>query len=245
MSILDKVTFVLVETSHPGNIGAAARAMKTMGLTRLALVKPLRFPCAEATARAAGADDLLHHAALPETVAEAVAGAQFVLGTTARSRHLEAPVMAPREAAAEIVAQSALGPCTVLFGPEKTGLCNDDLGRCQRTVRIPTGPDFQSLNLAMAVQVIAYELRLAALADAPAESERGARPASAEALAALNEHLMQSMIDVGYFDPERPKLLPQRISRMLAKADLEAAEVQILRGFLSAVQRGRGGGRPS
>lgn len=240
MSALDNISFVLVETSHPGNIGASARAMKTMGLSRLALVRPLKFPCAEATARAAGADDLLHHADRPDSVAEAVAGAQFVLGTTARTRHLEAPVMNPRDAAAEIIRQSALGPCAVLFGPEKTGLSNDDLARCQRSVRIPTGPTFQSLNLAMAVQIIAYELQLAAAAGVPgAAAERRARPASADALAALDEHLMQTMVEVGYFDPERPKLLPQRISRMLAKADLEAAEVQILRGFLSAVQRKR------
>ena len=155
------IRIVLAGISHPGNIGAAARAMKTMGLDRLCLVAPGRFPAAEATVMAAGADDVLERAQVFDDVRSAVADCGLVVGTTARARHLPWRVLEPREAAAEIAAASATGEVAVLFGAERTGLTNEEIELCQRLLTIPTGPSYASLNVAMAVQVVAYELLLA------------------------------------------------------------------------------------
>lgn len=235
-ALLARVRLVLVETSHPGNIGATARAMKTMGLAQLVLVRPRFFPSAEATARASGADNLLQAAVVVDSLEAAVADCSLVLGTTARPRHLELPVLTPREAAGWVAMQSATATIALVFGREQAGLSNDELARCQRAIRIPTAADFSSLNIAQAVQICAYEFRLQALNERAVQAvESGDPPATAGELTALVEHAKRTMTRVDYFDPARPKLLPQRLLRLVNRPGLAHSEVQILRGFLTAV----------
>jgi TrmH family RNA methyltransferase len=235
---LARVRIVLVATTHPGNIGAAARAMKTMGLGALALVTPLRFPSAEATARAAGADDILAAAGVHDTLEEAVAGCRIVYGTTARERRIAWPTETVRDAAALIAA--CADPVAVVFGRERSGLTNAELDCCQRAIHIPTSADYRSLNLAQAVQICAYEIRLAHDASmAPSRSARRARldaDASADELDALRAHCLRVMEAVDYYNPQAPKLLERRLKRLLSRADLKHSETQFLRGFLTAIE---------
>jgi len=241
---LDNVTVVLVGTTHPGNIGAAARAMKTMGLTRLALVAPRHFPHAEATARASGADDVLAGAAVYDSLAAALAGHVLAFGTTARARRLEWPVLDPRETAVEIARESERGRVALVFGREQSGLSNDELALTQRAVRIPTAEQYASLNLAQAVQVLAYEVGYVVHAARQAAEGEGAgrtpkaaadRPATADEVAGLAGHLERAMVRVGYLDPARPKLMRRRLGRLGARARFLNSEVQFLRGFLTRV----------
>lgn len=234
---LNRVRVVLVEPTHPGNVGASARAMKAMGLARMCLVAPERFPSAEATARAAGADDVLHHASIVQSLDEAVADCGFVLGTTARSRHLEWPVIGPREGARRAVGHTVHAPVAVVFGRERSGLTNEEVDRCQALVRIPSEADFSSLNVAAAVQVVAYELRLAALGmDAATVSSR-ARDVTSKDLEGLFRHLEETLVDIGYLDPAAPRLLMRRLRRLFGRAAPDRAEINILRGILSAASR--------
>lgn len=230
---------VLVETSHPGNIGSAARAMKAMGLTDLRLVAPERFPDPEATALAVGAADLLERATVHGTLAEALVGASRVYGSSARGRRVDWPTVTPREAAREIAALDEV-EVALVFGPERTGLSNEDLDLCQRLVAIPTVADFSSLNLAQAVQVIAYEVFVARHARDSVAPRRGRRAseraARADEVAGLLEHSLAVMTTVGFHDPARPKLLERRLSRLCGRAGLIDSEVQILRGFLAALE---------
>ncbi|MGH8583712.1 MAG: RNA methyltransferase [Gammaproteobacteria bacterium] len=227
---------VLVGTTHPGNIGAAARAMKTMGLSRLCLVNPQRFPCAEATARAAGADDILHRAQVFPTLAEAVAGATWVVGSSARVRGLPWPTLTPRAWAPHMLAAARTAPVALVFGPEHSGLSNSALEHCQALVHIPTDAGFGSLNLAAAVQVLAYELRLAASVENGTKPERRLPSYAPQAeLERLYVHLEQTMVGVGFLDPEKPRRLLRRMKRLLNRARLEQNEVNILRGFLTAI----------
>ncbi len=243
--LLDRVCCVLVEPSHPGNIGAAARALKTMGIGRLALVKPRVFPSPEATARASGADDVLAAATVHSTLAEAIADCAIAVGTTARARYIEWPVEAPRDAAAWIAARPGAPRVALVFGREQAGLTNAEMALCQRMIRIPTNPEYSSLNLAQAVQLCAYEVRLQALAAAVPAAAPQAAPgetlATAAELAQLTAHWLRVMTRVDYFDPDKPKLLPRRVRRLLNKAALLHSEAQILRGFLTAVERTLGG----
>lgn len=232
---LDQVRIVLVGTTHPGNIGATARAMKAMGLSDLRLVQPARFPAAEATARAAGADDLLSRARVHETLAEALDGSALVVGTTARERHIEWPSLRPRDAAVELLGTGQ--PAALVFGRERSGLTNDELALCQRAVHIPTDENFRSLNLAQAVQVCAYELRLSAIGAGKSVERRSSDPmATATELEQLNDHCLRVMAASGYLNPEHPKLLERRLRRFLGRAQLRHSESQIVRGFLSAIE---------
>ena len=241
---LSGVRVVLVEPSHPGNIGAVARAMKTMGLARLHLVRPRRFPSAEATARAAGADDLLVAAVVCEDLPQALGGCAFAVATSARSRHLPWPGLDPAACAREAL---ALAPAEValVFGREATGLTNSEIDLCQATVRIPTDDEFPSLNLGGAVQVLAYELRRAALAGEGAASasplhsrelEREPRARVGE-LDAFYSHLEHTLVDIGYLDPSAPRLLMRRLRRLFSRAGMLRSELAILRGVLRAAQR--------
>ena len=233
--LLSRVSIVLIETSHPGNIGAAARAMKTMGLSRLDLVNPREFPSAAATARASGADDVLMRARRHDRLETAIADCGMVVGTTARSRHLEWPVGTPRALASELSMLPSDTRCAIVFGREQSGLSNEELAWCQRVIRIPTDEQFSSLNLAQAVQICSYELRLAAL------GERASAPVDDEPFATTEEvangiaHLMRVMAQVGFYNPSRPKLLPIRLQRLLHRSDLKRSEVRILRGFCTAI----------
>lgn len=233
---LTRVRIVLVGTSHPGNIGATARAMKVMGLSSLHLVAPARFPAAEATARAAGADDLLARAGVHDSLDAALAGVRTVYGTTARTRHIDWPAQTPREAAADIA--GCEDEVAIVFGRERSGLTNEELDRCQRAIHIPTSATFRSLNLAQAVQICAYEVALAASAQAAPPAVRRGRddpPASAAELESLRAHCLAVMAAAGYYDPARPKLLERRLQRLFNRAGLLHSETQILRGFLTAV----------
>lgn len=239
---LSRVRIVLVGTTHPGNIGAAARAMKVMGLDALHLVQPARFPSAEATAMAAGADDLLARAAVHESLEAALDGCAMAYGTTARERHIGWPTLSPRAAAEAIAAEAQ--PVALVFGRERAGLSNAELDRCQRAIAIPTDAAFRSLNLAQAVQICAYELRLAHLGDVrPVTPRVGADDpaAGAREIDDLTRHCLAVMAAVGYHDPARPKLLERRLARLFGRAGLLHSEAQILRGFLGAIEARLGG----
>ena len=238
--------FVLIETSHPGNIGAVARAMKNMALEDLVLVNPLRFPDPEATARASGADDVLARARVVGSLAEAIDGCGLVFATTARERDSYYRVVDARTAARRIVAEAGSTdggsrPAAVLFGTERTGLTNEQLGNAQALLRIPANPAYASLNLAAAVQVACYELATAASAfTPPAEPER--TPATVEEIEAFHAHLERAMIASGFLDPAMPKRLMERMRRLFARAGLEREEVQFLRGMLAAFEKQRAKG---
>jgi TrmH family RNA methyltransferase len=240
----DRVRVVLVDTSHPGNIGAAARAMWTMGLRRLSLVRPKHYPSAEATARAAGADALLYEAALFESLDQALADCVWVVGTTVRSRHFELPRLSPRDFAARAADEIRLGDVALVFGREQAGLSNAELDLCQAVVSIASNPQFSSLNLAAAVQVFSYELQLA-LDDGAPERDASPRDAGVAAPTAaemegLYTHMQQTLTDIGYYDPDAPKLLMRRLRRLYGRARPDRTELNILRGILAAAQRAAG-----
>jgi len=250
------VRIVLVETSHPGNIGAAARAMKTMGLFDLALVRPQAFPSDEATARASGAADLLERASVHDSLPDAIADCGFVVGTSARARSVEWPTIEPRECAARLLdAIDAENRTAIVFGPEHSGLTNEALARCAVHVQIPTQPDFSSLNLGMAVQVLCYELRIAALERARRTFERGgerggsdpdpahARPrlATAAELESFHEHLERVLVESGFLREDHPRQLKLKLRRIFQRAALDRNEIDILRGVLTSLEPSRRG----
>ncbi|MCC5870146.1 MAG: tRNA (cytosine(32)/uridine(32)-2'-O)-methyltransferase TrmJ [Gammaproteobacteria bacterium] len=226
---------VLLRTTHPGNIGAAARAMKTMGLRELVLVSPRAFPHDEATARASGADDVLAAARVCGDLDEALTGCRLVMGASARLRSVAWPQLAPPQAAARLLADGAQGPVALLFGTEKSGLSNEELDRCQVLVNIPANAQYSSLNLSMAVQVLAYELRMAWLAGAHGAPAREVPLARAEDLARFYEHLQRVLTNAGFLDPAQPRQLMRRLRRLFARAEPDEQELNILRGMLSAV----------
>ncbi|MEN9704191.1 MAG: hypothetical protein RLZZ393_70 [Pseudomonadota bacterium] len=237
--------FVLVDTSHPGNIGAVARAMKNMALSELVLVNPRQFPDPEATARASGADDVLARARVVPTLAEALQGCGFVMATTARERDQVFRVYEVREAALRLVEEARAAPpgqsVAVLFGTERFGLTNDQLQSAHALLRIPANPDYESLNIAMAAQLIAYEILMARRGAAGAPSVPREVPlADAADMERLYDHLKQAMDEVDFRDRTQSGThLMNRIRRFLNRAELDANEVNILRGFLTAVQNRR------
>jgi tRNA/rRNA methyltransferase len=237
---LDRIRVVLCQTSHPGNIGAAARALKTMGLTRLVLVRPRSFPHPDADARATGALDVLQAALCCESLDQALSGATFVCALSARRRDLTPEVSDVRVAAQELIQHADSEQVAVVFGPENVGLSIDDVSRCHRLVRIPANPAYSSLNLAASVQVMAYELRCACdMAGEGGPQGSDVQPVDHEEIERLITHLEQTMLATGFLDPARPGRLIQRMRRMFARARPEAEEVAILRGFLHSVTDAR------
>ena len=236
------VRIVLVGTTHPGNIGAAARAMKNMGLDDLMLVQPKYFPHDDATARASGAEDLLESARVVDTLDSALADCSYVAGASARSRSIGWPSMAPRECAQRLASESAHGIAAVVFGPEKSGLTNDDLDRCHALLTIPTEPGFGSLNLGMAVQIISYELRLARTSAAPDAAGRAIPLATGAELGHFYAHLERVLKASGFLDPDNPRQLMRRLKRLFARAMPDQNEINILRGMLAALDPGRDDG---
>ena len=250
----ERVRIVLVGTQHPGNIGAAARAMKTMGLARLVLVAPEKAPNADTEAMAAGADDLVAAAPVFETLADAVADCALVLGCTARSRRVQLEQLEPAEGAARALAFAAQGPVALVFGRERTGLDNNELQLCHASIHIPSDPAFSSLNLAAAVQVLSYEVRVAALAG------EGARPAAAPSVVASEEgpaphqelegffaQLAETLDAIDFHKGRTPDSAMRKLRRLYLRAGLGSAEVRLLRGVLADTQRmamlaGRTGG---
>ncbi|KAF1027667.1 MAG: tRNA (cytidine/uridine-2'-O-)-methyltransferase TrmJ [Burkholderia plantarii] len=227
--------FVLVEPSHPGNVGAAARALKTMGFSRLVLVSP-RVPEVladpEAIAMASGADDVLAAARIVPTLAEALAGVQWSIALTARSREYGPPRLAPRAAAEEACRQASSGDMAFVFGNERTGLSNEHVDLCSAIAHIPANPDYSSLNLAQAIQVLAYEMRIALLSRSPEQPEAAAGTlASSEEIEQMFAHLQSALVALDFLDPRNPKKLMPRLRRLFSRSGLEPEEVNILRGI--------------
>ena len=234
---LDRIRVVLSRTSHPGNIGAAARAMKTMGLRDLWLVAPEAFPDEVATARASGAADLLESARVVGTLQEALADTVFSAALTARRRELSLPRMQARDAARELVARSEDGIVALVFGNETSGMTNEEVGLCSLPVTIPTDPEFSSLNLGAAVQVLSYELRMAALGEAAAApADVQAEPATHADFEGFMSHLERVVTASGFHDPANPRRLLPRMRRLFNRVRLEKEEVAILRGMLTTFE---------
>jgi tRNA/rRNA methyltransferase len=230
-NLLNNVRVVLSHTTHPGNIGAAARAMKTMGLSRLYLINPRHFPDAQAEAMAAGADDLLRDAVVCSSLDEALQGCVFVAGMSARVRDISHEVLTPREAMPMLAQHAAQQSAALLFGTEMSGLTNDELARCQVMVRIPVNPAYTSLNLAAAVQLVCYELRLAAGAGESGAPELS--PASAEHLEGFFRQLETTLTEIEFLSNKQPTKLMQKLRRLYARARLEEEEINMLRGILT------------
>lgn len=236
--IVPHVRIVLVGTSHPGNIGAVARAMKNMGLDSLHLAaSEAPFPSPEAQARASGADDVLDQAVVHAGLDAALADCGFALGLSARLRSLPWPVVEPREAAVLALEKAAEAPVALVFGREKSGLTNEELARCQALVHIPANPDYSSLNLAMAVQIMAYEMRLAARAGAQVDDRAASEhpPATLEEMEHFYSHLESAMVGAGFLNPANPRHLMRRLRRLFNRARPDQNELNILRGILSAL----------
>jgi TrmH family RNA methyltransferase len=238
------VRIVLVGTSHPGNIGAAARAMKAMGLMELTLVRPKRFPSAVASARATGAVDILENARVVDTLVEAIADCDYVAGTSARLRTVQLPIVDPRECANAINERIGHERAAIVFGPERSGLTNDDLSRCRVLLNIPTVPGFSSLNLAMAVQIVGYELRMT-IAPPIAPVEREVPAATAAELEHFHRHLEQVLTDAGFLHPEHQRQIKLKLRRIFHRAAPDQNELNILRGMLTALDPNKRGERRS
>lgn len=233
---LDHIRIVLSRTSHPGNIGAAARAMKTMGLSRLVLVDPAVFPDPVAEARASGAADILANATVVDSLDQALQGCVLVAALTARKRELAAPAQWARAAALELGHAAREHEIALVFGNETSGLSNEDLRLCHMPVMVPANPQYSSLNLGAAVQLMCYELRMACVEPGDAPYLEGA-PATFEEVEGLYRHLERAMTASGFYDPANPKRLWPRVRRLFGRIRLEREEVGILRGLLSALEK--------
>lgn len=240
------IHFVLVNTTHAGNIGAAARAMKTMGFASLRLVNPCRYQTADSLARASGADSIVRDAEVFSSLDDAIADCHQIYGTSARSRSLEWTVVTAREAAESIAVSLASGQAAqeqgtgektaVVFGRERSGLTNEELALCQHRLWIPSNPEFSSLNLGSAVQVVAYELAMAAAFGTVTDTEPATEPlADAAAMARFYTHLEQTLIATGFLDPDNPRHLLRRLKRYFGRNQPTETELNIFRGILTSV----------
>ncbi len=239
-SPLDNIRIVLVNTSHPGNIGAVARAMKNMCLSQLYLVAPKKFPHDEAVWRAANADDLLEKAIVVETLGEAIGDCQLVIGTSARERTVPWPLLDPRNCMSRAISEAASGhEVALVFGREDRGLTNEELQRCNLHVHIPANPEYSSLNLGMAVQVLSYELRMQQLSgELAGDAMEGwdQPPADNDAMERYLVHLEETLRDLKFLRPEAPKKLMTRLRRLYQRTRLDEMEVNLLRGILTSTQ---------
>lgn len=238
--VFENVRIVLVNTTHPGNIGGAARAIKNMGLSRLYLVAPKDYPADRAVWRAANALDVLDNAVVVDTVDEAIAGCGLVVGTSARERRIPWPLLNPRECGERVWAEAATHDVAILFGREDRGLTNEELHKCTYHVHIPSNPEYSSLNLAAAVQVLCYEVRMASLADEegklPPLQEWDVPPARMEDLELYFQHLEQALVDIGFHDRDNPRQTMARLRRLYSRIRMDEMELSILRGVLTAIQ---------
>ena len=236
------VAVVLVNTSHPGNIGASARAMKNMGLSRLVLVQPKEFPSGVAVGRAASAVDVLERAQVVNSLGEAIADCGLVIGASARSRSIPWPLLTPEQCARRALAETGRHRVALVFGREDTGLSNDELQLCHYHVRIPANPGYSSLNLAAAVLVVCYELYKAAMPeegdDVPTvEREWDQELATGEDVERFYEHLERVLVAVDFHDPGNPRHLMQRIRRLFGRIRIDVMEMNILRGMLTHIEK--------
>lgn len=247
--MFSNIRIVLINTSHPGNIGSAARAMKTMGLSNLYLVAPDLFPHDKAKEMASSAADLLETAVVVETLDEAIGDCSLVLGTSARSRAIPWPLLSPREVASKAMDEAKHHQVALLFGREQSGLTNEELQLCHYHIHIPSNPEYSSLNLSQAVQVLAYELRVAGLARAEEASPALLGPenedfwdfrrATSHEMEGFYEHLEKTLVGLDFLDPESPRKLMLRMRRLYNRARPDTMELNILRGMLSAVEKAK------
>lgn len=239
--ILKQIRVVLVNTTHPGNIGGVARAMKNMGLEKLYLVEPKEFPSQRAFQRAANALDILDNAVIVDNLDDALVDCGLVVGTSARSRGIPWPMLNPRECGHKAVSEAAEHQVALVFGREDRGLTNEELQRCTYHVHIPTNPDYSSLNLAAAVQVLAYESRMAALeaesGELPDLNDWDIPPAKHDALERYYEHLEQALVDIDFHNRDNPRQTMARLRRLYGRIRLDEMELAILRGMLTSIQR--------
>ncbi|NMY49880.1 tRNA (cytosine(32)/uridine(32)-2'-O)-methyltransferase TrmJ [Pseudomonas sp. WS 5011] len=249
--MLENIRVVLVGTSHPGNIGGAARAMKNMGLSQLVLVDPRDFPSEDAVARASGATDILDAAQVVATLEEALVGCRLVMGTSARDRHIPWPMLEPRECGGVACEQAQQGAQVALvFGREYAGLTNEELQRCHYHVHIPSDPAFSSLNLAAAVQVLAYEVRMAWLTTEGLPAKQSAvvdpdeEPVAADELESFYRHLEQALVEIRFLDPAKPRHLMSRLRRLYGRSAVSRLEMNILRGILTETIKAARGEHP-
>ena len=242
-SLMDYSNFikvVLVGTTHPGNIGAAARAIKTMGLSKLDLVCPKEFPSNEATYRSKAAKDILEKASIHETLFESVKGCEMVIGTSARNRKVPWPVLNPKNASKEInTAVKNNSKVAIVFGREDRGLTNEELGLCNLHIHIPTNEDYSSLNLAQAVQIVTYEIRMNFLESESLKNDQewDVELASAEQTERLIEHMDELMKEVEFYDVENPRKLLMRVRRFFKRSGIDVMETNIFRGLFSTIQK--------
>lgn len=243
-SVFSSLRFILVGTSHPGNVGAAARAIKTMGFSRLVLVKP-RFADVlkqeEAIAFASGAQDILENAVIVETLEEALQGCQFAAALSARLREYSPPIVTPRQFSENILANGH-AKCALVFGSERYGLSNEDVEQCHALINIPANPDYSSLNLAQAIMILAYECRMALL-DKENQPQRDehigfhGEPASVDQINGMFTHLETALTTIGFLNPDNPKKLMPRLRRLFSRSNLETEEVNILRGIARQIEK--------
>ncbi|KFC06645.1 tRNA:Cm32/Um32 methyltransferase [Trabulsiella guamensis ATCC 49490] len=239
--MLQNIRIVLVETSHTGNMGSVARAMKTMGLTNLWLVNPLVKPDSQAIALAAGASDVIGNAQIVDTLDEALAGCSLVVGTSARSRTLPWPMLDPRECGLKSISEATHAPVALVFGRERVGLTNDELQKCHYHVAIAANPEYSSLNLAMAVQVIAYEVRMAWLATQergePEQSHDETPYPLVDDLERFYGHLEKTLLATGFIRESHPGQVMNKLRRLFTRARPESQELNILRGILASIEQ--------
>ncbi|MEM7360118.1 MAG: RNA methyltransferase [Pseudomonadota bacterium] len=236
MLALDKVRIVLVRTFHPGNIGSAARSMKTMGLSDLCLVNPKDFPSPEANKMAAGAEDMLGHVRMASSVSEAIKDCTVVVASTARIRGYDLPELQPEQAAEMLVTGSQSSPVALIFGPERMGLHNEDIQYARYRVTIPANPEYNSLNLAAAVQTLSYELFKAASDESILSKKAQRELPPSEDIERLHIHLEKVLKDIRFLRPHQGETL-QRIRNLLARAEPDVQELNILRGILAAIEK--------
>ena len=237
-NLLNSVKVVLVGTTHPGNIGATARAMKNMGILDLALVEPKEFPSDVATFRSKAAKDILEKASVHRSLAEAVSECELVVGTSARERTVPWPVLNPREAAEEMHKSSRNGKVAIVFGREDRGLTNEELGLCNFHVHIPSDPEYSSLNLSQAVQILAYEIRLSYLKDQHVNKDYwDVELANNEQTERLINHMDELMQEVDFYDVENPRKLLVRVRRFFKRSKIDVMEANIFRGLFATIQK--------
>lgn len=240
MSNFDNIRIVLINTSHPGNIGGAARALKNMGLSRLYLVAPKEYPADRAVWRAASALDVLDNAVVVDNLDDAISGCGLVVGTSARGRRITWPLLNPRECGERVWQEAAQHDVAIIFGREDRGLTNEELHKCTYHVHIQSNPDYSSLNLAAAVQVLCYEVRMASMVDSegalPSFDEWDQPPAKAQDLEMYFQHLEQALVDIGFHDRDNPRQTMTRLRRLYGRIRLDEMELSILRGVLTAIQ---------
>ncbi len=237
--VLSNIRIVLVRPTHPGNVGATARAMKNMSLRSLYLVSPENYPSPEASDRAVGADDVLQSAVICSSLDEALKDCHLIIGTSARQRRIEWPTLDPAAGARRLIDSARQGSVALLFGQERTGLINSELDRCHFMVSIPADKHYSSLNLASAVQILAYEIYQAFLADKPmsgSQEESDVHLASHEDMLGFYRHMEEALREIGFLDPNNPRYLMRRLMRLFNRTGLDQNELNILRGILTAIQ---------